>query len=252
MKLHIHMSPADTLAAQPGVEDVYIVIDLIRATTAITTMFDQGAKRVFAADTVEQARKAAQLKPGRLLCGERNAQALPDFDYGNSPAQFAQSDLSNQELILTTTNGTRAFYACPEQSIRLAGCFYNARAVTACALRYARKQHSNISIVCAAENGFFALDDAVCAGYLAQEIQHQQPDINCHESVTAARGLYQLYPPSILPSHCHSAQQVIAAGIGDDIDFCMRQNASDSIAQIVGKEHETGLLILERIANDPG
>lgn len=246
MKLHIHMSPADTLAAQPASEDIYIVIDLIRATTALTTIFDQGAKRVFAADTVEQARRAAQLKPGRLLCGERHARALPGFDYGNSPAQFSQSDLSQRELILTTTNGTRAFYACPEHSVRLAGCFYNARAVTAYALAYARKQNSNISIVCAAENGYFALDDTVCAGYLAQEILRQQPEIIAHESVTAARGLYQLYPPPGLAAYCHSAQQVIDSGLGADIDFCMRQNASNSIARVVGKEPETGLLVLEQ------
>jgi 2-phosphosulfolactate phosphatase len=247
LKLHIFMSPADVVTVQPPANDVYIVIDMIRATTAITTIFDQQAARILAAESVEQARTAAQRIPGRLLCGERHALPLPGFDYGNSPAQFARTDLKDRELILTTTNGTKAFFACPEQSIRLTGCFYNAQAVTAYAVEQANKQGGNINIVCAGEFGNFALDDTVCAGYLAQEILRLQPDIECHESVTAARGLYQLYPPPELANYCHSAQQVINAGLQEDIDFCMRKNASNSIAQVTGQEPETGLLILERI-----
>jgi 2-phosphosulfolactate phosphatase len=251
MKLQIHMSPAAALATRLSVEDVYIVIDVIRATTAITTIFDRGAKRVLISDTVEQARKAAQLIPGRLLCGERNAKPLPDFDFGNSPAEFLRTQLSNRELILTTTNGTRAFFACPEQSIRLAGCFYNASAVTAYALTQAEKQSSNIAIICAAESGSFALDDTICAGYLAQEIQRQKSDIQCHESVLAARSLYQMYAPPKLIKYSNSIQQVIHAGLEEDIAICLQQNVSTSIGQVAEREVETDLWVLERVATTP-
>ncbi|MBA2679272.1 MAG: 2-phosphosulfolactate phosphatase [Ktedonobacteraceae bacterium] len=247
MKLHVFMSPADVLAVKPSANDIYIVIDVIRATTAITTMFDQDAVRVLAANSVEQAREAAQKIPGRLLCGERNARPLPGFDYGNSPAEFSRANLKGRELILTTTNGSRAFFACPEQGIRLAGCFYNAQAVTAYALAQARQQESTIALVCAAEQGYFALDDTVCAGYLALEIQRQYPAIQADESVTAAASLYQSYGPPRLIDYSNSAKQVIAAGLSEDIDFCMRQNASTSVARVAGSEQETGLLILERV-----
>lgn len=256
MQLHIHMSPAELLAvrtARPTIEsksvenDVFIIIDLIRATTAITTIFDRGATRVLIANSVEQACAARQRYPQRLLAGERNALPLPGFDYGNSPAQFIQAELHARELILTTTNGTRAFFACPAESLRLAGCFYNAAAVTAYAVQQARQRGGNIGIVCAAEAGYFALDDSVCAGYLTQEIQRLQPDIECHESVTAVQGLYQLYPPAILPNYCHSARQVNTVGLSADIELCMQQNRSLSIGYVTGLETETGLLILERV-----
>ncbi len=247
MKLHVFMSPADVLAVQPVINDIYIVIDVIRATTAITSIFDRGAARVLVADTVEQAREVAQKVPGRLLCGERNVQPLPGFDYGNSPSQFARANLAGRELILTTTNGTRAFFACPEQSTRLAGCFYNAHAVTSYALTCAHEQAGNIAIVCAAEHGYFALDDTVCAGYLALEIQRQYPAIESQESVIAATSLYHMYPPPGLIDYCNSAKQVIAGGLSEDIDFCMRFNASTSIAKVVRREQETGLLVLERV-----
>src|SRR5437016_6645450 len=112
----------------------------------MAVMFDQGAARVLAAETIEQAREAAQKLPGRLLCGERNVMPLPGFDYGNSPYQFSQADLTGREMILTTTNGTRAFYACPEDAKRLAGSFYNALAVVLHARKLAQERTANKSL----------------------------------------------------------------------------------------------------------
>lgn len=246
MNLHVYFTPAELLSVNSSPDDIYIVVDVIRATTTITVMFERGAARVLTADTLEQARRAAERFPARLLCGERNALPLPDFDYGNSPAQFSRLDLSGRELILTTTNGSRAFFACPSQSIRLAGCFYNARAATAYALTRAQQRNNNIALVCAGEAGYFALDDAVCAGYLALELQRQQPDLQVHESVYAATALYNAYTPPRLLDYGHSARSVIEAGVREDLDLCMRVDASASVPLVRGQEEETDLLILER------
>jgi 2-phosphosulfolactate phosphatase len=247
LKLYIYFTPAELSTVDAGPDDVYIVIDVIRATTSITVMFDRGAARVFAANTVEQAREAARAHPGRLLCGERHALPLPDFEYGNSPAQFAQLDLTGRELILTTTNGSRAFYACPQHSVRLAGCFYNAQAVTTQALRFAQERNSNIAIVCSGELGYFALDDATCAGYLAQELQRQYPAIQCHESVLAAIAIYQGYAPPRMLEVGASAQSVIAANLSEDLDVCVQVDGSTCVPMVTGKELDTGLLSLVRI-----
>src|SRR5205807_5746676 len=135
----------------------------------------QGARRVLAAHTLEHAREAAQQVPNRLLCGEYRARIPSGFDYCSSPAQLAQVDLSERDVILTTTNGTRALFACPEQSIRLAGSFYNAQAVVSYALALAQERDCNISMVCAGEYGYFSLEDTVCAGHLAFELLRQYP-----------------------------------------------------------------------------
>jgi 2-phosphosulfolactate phosphatase len=247
LQLQIFFTPSNVTAVPVATGDVYIVIDVIRATTTLAVIFDQGASRVLIANTLDQAQRARLNAPDRLLCGERNTLPLPGFDYGNSPAQFAQVDLHKRELILTTTNGTRAFFACPGESIRLAGCFYNAQAVTAQALSVAQERGSNISIVCAGEENYFALDDTACAGYLALELLRQQPELQVHESVHAATALYQAYMPPRLIDYCESAQKVLHAGLQSDLDFCMRTNVSTSVPMIVGRDRETGLLILERI-----
>jgi 2-phosphosulfolactate phosphatase len=234
------------------VNDIYIVIDVIRATTTFAVVFDQGAVRVLVAETVEQAREAAQKHPGRLLCGERNVQPLPGFDYGNSPVQFSQLNLAGRELVFTTTNGTRAFYACPETSTRLAGSFYNAEAVTARALALAKERNGNISLVCAGELNYFALDDAVCAGYLALELQKQQEKeipLQLDESALAAIALYESFKPPIVIDYCNSAQSVIRGGLPDDPPFCMRTSISQTVPLVVGNDNETGLLVLEPFKN---
>ncbi len=246
MQLRIFFNPIDMSVVETHIDDIYIVIDVIRATTTLATLFDRGVARVYAANTIEQARNGAKLFPQRLLCGERHAQPIAGFDYGNSPAQFSQMDLSGRELILTTTNGTRAFYACPANSIRLAGSFYNARAVMTHALALAQAKGSNIAIVCAAEANYFALDDATCAGYLSLELQRQHPDVKVSDVVYAAQALYHEFEPPKLTKVAHSAREVIAANMSQDLDYCMKIDGSTSVPMIVGQEEETGMLIIEK------
>ena len=252
MYLNVFFTPSAIIAHESRTNDIYIVIDVIRATTTLAVVFDRGAARVLVAETVEQAREAAQKHPGSLLCGERNVQPLPGFDYGNSPVQFSQLDLTGRELILTTTNGTRAFYACPEGSTCLAGSFYNAEAVTARALALAKEHNGNIRLVCAGELNYFALDDAVCAGYLALELQRQQEKeipLQLDESALAAIALYEAFKPPKVIDYSDSAQSVIRGGLPDDPPFCMLTSMSQSIPLVVGKDSETGLLVLEHFKN---
>ncbi|HEV2583526.1 MAG TPA: 2-phosphosulfolactate phosphatase [Ktedonobacteraceae bacterium] len=247
MHLGVFFTPSSIVTTDSSANDIYIVIDVIRATTSIAVMFDRGAERVLVAGSIEQAREAAQKTPGRLLCGERNVQKIPGFDYGNSPTEFALLDLSGRELIATTTNGTRAFYACPAQATRLAGSMYNAGVVAARALQLAQAQGSaTINLVCSGELNYFALDDTVCAGYLALEIQQLSPDIQLWESALAAITLYEAYKPPKVLEVANSAQTVFQGGLVDDPPFCMRINVSTSVPVVVGREAATGLLVLEK------
>jgi 2-phosphosulfolactate phosphatase len=250
LRLNVFFLPSSIVHAPTTAHDVYIVIDLIRATTCMTVMCDREAKRIFAAGSVEQAREAKRLYPERLLCGERNSKPLPGFDYGNSPVQFSRAELRERELIMTTTNGTRAFHACPPESVRLAGCFYNANAVVSKALAIARERQLNLHIVCAGEQDFFGLDDAVCAGYLALQLQRLTRQngeaLQMDESAHAAITLYETYQPPRLIEYSNAAREILANGLTDDPPFCMRVDVSQNVAMVVGQEGETGLLMLER------
>jgi 2-phosphosulfolactate phosphatase len=149
---------------------------------------------------------------------------------------------------MTTTNGTRAFYACPLDSTRLAGSFYNAEAVALKALTMAKDRGGNISLVCSGELDYFALDDAVCAGYLALELQRLQGQViplDLDESTLAAIALYEAFEPPKVIDYCNSAQAVILGGLPDDPPFCMRTSVSQSVPMVIGRESTTGLLVIE-------
>ena len=249
MDLNVFFTPSAIVIDERNTKDIYIIVDVIRATTTMAVMFDQGATRILVASTVEEAKEAAQKIPGRLLCGERNVQPVPGFDYGNSPVQFSQVELTGRELIMTTTNGTRAFYACPPEATRLAGSFYNAEAVALQALEMAKGRGGDIHLVCSGEFDNFALDDAVCAGYLALELhrlQDQALPLDLDESVLAAIALFEAFEPPKVIDYCNSARAVILGGLPDDPPFCMLTSVSRSVPMVVGREHETGLLIIER------
>ena len=85
MRLNVFFTPSEiaareTTATTTGADDIYIVVDVIRATTSMAVMLDQGAARIFVAGNLDQAREAAKQFPGRLLCGERNVQRVPGFE----------------------------------------------------------------------------------------------------------------------------------------------------------------------------
>lgn len=250
LKLDVFFLPSALVQTPETAQDVYIVIDLIRATTCMAVILDGGAKRIYVAGTIEQARSARERYPQRLLCGERNVKPLPGFDYGNSPVQFSQSDLCARELIMTTTNGTRAFHACPPDALRLAGSLYNAGAVTSKALELATARQVNLHLVCSGERDRFGLDDAVCAGYLARELQRQVGQLGqtlqVNDSVKAALALYATFEPPRLLEQCNAAREVIEGGLPDDPLFCLRTNISQSVGMVVGQEAETDLLVIER------
>ena len=72
-------------------EAVCIVVDVLRATTCIATLFDRGCPRVYVAASHESARAFARPR-GLILCGESGGYRVPDFDYGNSPVEFDAMD----------------------------------------------------------------------------------------------------------------------------------------------------------------
>jgi 2-phosphosulfolactate phosphatase len=125
---------------------VYIVVDVIRATTTLTVALERGAERIYVAPGIAQAREArralADAAPSgapALLAGEAGGLAPAGFDVGNSPAEFARLALTRKDIVFATTNGTRALLACAGGMAVLAGALRNASAVAAVAVSLAAR-----------------------------------------------------------------------------------------------------------------
>ena len=116
-------------AAVPGTTAV--VIDVIRATSTIMEALANGARAVYpVASTEEAVQLAASLgRDDSLLCGERKGVMIEGFDLGNSPREYTPDVVAEKQLVMTTTNGTRAFVAVQGAERVVSASFLNLSAV---------------------------------------------------------------------------------------------------------------------------
>src|SRR4030043_1611357 len=112
--MHIDIQFPPSLPDRSLLSDrVVVVIDILRATSVIVHAMSQGAAEIIPLATVEEAFRMAKAFPRGfvILGGERENNEIPGFDLGNSPKEYVAERGKGKKLILTTTNGTRAFHA---------------------------------------------------------------------------------------------------------------------------------------------
>ena len=144
-----------------------VVIDVIRATSTIVAAFAAGVRTVYPTLSSEEAIRLANSlgRDNTLLCGERQGLMIEGFDLGNSPAEFTPDRVSDSSLVMTTTNGMRAFVAAEAADRVIVAALMNLSAVAA-----AVSEFEQVVFVCAGKEGRFSLDDAVCAGLILTKL----------------------------------------------------------------------------------
>lgn len=147
---------------------VCVVIDVLRATSTLVSMFEAGARRVFLAESVPAALSYARGFSERpLVCGESGGVRPDGFDYGNSPREFPPGALQGRDVVFCTSNGTKAMRRVSEAPVVLTGSLFNSSAVVRTALREASERGLDVALICSGDilGTKFAIDDAFCAGY---------------------------------------------------------------------------------------
>jgi len=191
-----------------------------------------GVREIRLFDSLDAARAGANACAGsKLLCGERDCLAPPGFDLGNSPGQLT-GDHHGKTLFMCTTNGTRALLAAREAKLVLPAALVNAAAV-ALALRDTKL---DLTLLCAGTAGEMALEDVLGAAAVMDELS--KLGVKLDLSVAASRGL-EIYraidgPFTELLKNTRGGQNVIAAGLQDDIDFASRLNSLDVVGAARG------------------
>ncbi len=204
-------------------EAVCIVIDVLRATTVIATLFERHCPRVYVAASHELARAFAR-KQGYVLCGETEGYRVPDFDYGNSPTEFAALDFTARPLVLSTTNGTKATAMVAAARRVFLGATINRKAVAGAAWDAAAETNSDIVVVCSGTQDQYTLEDATAAGlFIEALVSHGEPWTmpELSDSSIAARRLWQ-GEPNLLRGWMEGihARTLADRGFGDDVAYC--------------------------------
>ena len=211
MRVHVAFTPAESAEAPTG-----IVIDVLRATSTIVQALSSGYGRVLCCAEVDTAERIRKADPGSVvLAGERKCVRIPGFDLGNSPREFLEPE--GETLVLTTTNGTRALVTAASRCDRVfAGSLMNLEGV----LATAREADEDVAIFCAGVEGEFAMDDAYCAGRIAERLAGDASD----SAQAAIRIAGSFGTPEDGLRASQSARNLLAAGLEEDIAWCARES----------------------------
>lgn len=220
MRLDVCFTPAELPVVGVAGRTV-VVIDVLRATSTILEALSNGARAVCPALTPEEATVLAQ-RVGRretLLCGERKGTRIDGFDLGNSPLEFSEERVSGKLLAMTTTNGTTALLAVAGARQVLLGSLLNLGAV---ADRLAEEAEP-VVVVCAGQEGRFALEDGACAGLLILALRDRLKRLATNDAGAAAAALakpYRRRSPVALLRRSAGGRALVALGLAEDLEFC--------------------------------
>ena len=152
------LSPALFEATVGGVENKnVVVIDILRATTTMCVAMENGANSIWPVDSVQ---KAAQAGSSFLTAGERNGEKVEGFDLGNSPQEFSEEVVKGRDIVMTTTNGTKAISLSEGAKNIYIASYRNISAV----VQELQKQPEDIVLFCSGWKDQVNLEDTLFAG----------------------------------------------------------------------------------------
>ncbi len=213
-----------------------VVIDVIRATSTIVEALANGARAIYPTVSTEDAIRLANSlgREDTLLCGERKGLKVEGFDLGNSPLEYVADEVGAKRLVMSTTNGTRAFAAAQGADRVLAASFNNLGAV----VRTLRAGNGDVAVICAGKEGHFALDDALCGGLVVDGLlDGADPErIFLNDASRAALGLArQLRPDAELLRRTAAGAALVEVGLGDDIPVCAEFDRHDLVPEMTDR-----------------
>lgn len=232
--IDVHFTPP-TVDAVAGM--TLIIIDTLRATTAITTLLAAGAKAIYPCAGHAEARSVAATLSGSVLCGESNGLKVDGFDYGNSPTEFEGIDVRGWTVVQSTSNGTRALALTASADVTFAGCLRNRTAVAQAALR----RSGAIAIVCSGDQDATApsVEDSFTAGAVVEAVLAADATRTPFAGAVLARRLFRSYRRSSTAAFAESphAAHLRRLGFANDLRFAGEMDVESVVplATIDGK-----------------
>ena len=232
MKIDVIIS-ADYIDSEVLKGKIAVVIDMLRATSVITTALYNGAKKVIPVVSVEEAFEKA--KEEVLLGGERKALKIDGFDFSNSPLEYKREIVEGKNVIMSTTNGTRALNLCNKADKVIVASVLNGQAVA----KYLENEEKEIVFVNSGTNGEFSSDDFMCAGYIISEIcknkEAELTDIakTAKYVYESSEGIEEFIKDA---KHYNILKNL---GLEEDLKYCSTKNLIDLVFEFKNGEIKT-------------
>ena len=204
---------------------IVVVIDVLRATSAIVTAFENGVSRIIPVSTVEEA--IEYKNKGYLAAAERDGIIIEGIELGNSPFGYMQEKVKGKDVVITTTNGTKAINVAKNSHKVIIGSFLNLKAVT----DYLIKENKDVLFLCAGWKDKFNMEDSLFAGAVATElVKSSFFETEC-DSTTATIQLYSLAKADLYSFLGNSSHRYRLAKLNleKDIRYCLQESISDKV-----------------------
>jgi len=223
-KLETCFSPA-LFEADFHSDSIVVIIDVLRASSAICTAFANGASSIIPVAEIEEARMYKS--KGYLVAAERDGFTLDFADFGNSPFNFTKEKVAGRTIVYSTTNGTSIINLTRSAYMTVIGSFLNIGTLN----KWLINQDRNVLLVCAGWKNRFNLEDTVCAGAIANALMKSKVFLTVCDSTHAAIDLWKLASPD-LHGYIEKAAQhsrLKDKNLDDCIEFCLTQDFTDKI-----------------------
>lgn len=199
-----------------NVEDrTVVVVDILRATSCMTTAFAHGIESIVPLAKLEDC--LAKKTEGYYTAGERDGKKVEGCDLGNSPFEYMNPELKGKKIAFTTTNGTQAIAKSEGAREIIIGSFLNLSTVA----RYLREGSNNVLVVCAGWKGKVNLEDTLFAGALVELLKDNiEPDC---DAPLMAQHLYNQGKKDLVGFLQNSShvKRLARLNIHKDIEFCL-------------------------------
>jgi len=208
-----------------GEFEIVVVIDVLRATSAICTAFQYGVAAIIPVPTLEEA--LAYKQQGYLAGAERKGQIVEGFDFGNSPFSYMKEEYKGKEIVLTTTNGTKSLDVAKDADIVIVGSFLNLEAM----FHWLEEKNLNILCLCSGWQDKFNLEDTICAGAICDYLISTGKFTSVEDSSIAAKYLYLSAKDNYLgylKSSSHR-RRLKNLNLNEDIKYCLTPNQTNVI-----------------------
>ena len=214
--------------------EIIVVIDALRATSAICAAFENGIKSLIPVSSIEEAR--AYQDKGYKVGAERNGQVVEGFDFGNSPYSYLNPDIKGETVVLSTTNGTRSINIAKahQGSEVVIGAFLNLDALS----DWLIAQNKNVLCLCSGWKDKFNLEDTICAGAITEKLISSGQFHSDEDSSIASKYLFLSAKDNIfgyLKSSSHR-RRLKRLNLNEDIKYCLTPNQTSVIPILKGDE----------------
>jgi len=194
---------------------IVVVVDILRATSCITTALAVGVKSITPFASLEDC--MAMKKKGYYIAGERGGQNVEGFDIGNSPFSYMDPRFKGANIAVTTTNGTLAIERSKDADKVIIGSFLNISSVAG----YITKLTQDLIIFCAGWKGRVSIEDTLFAGALIEKLGSSYKYAD--DSVLISMSLFRKEKDNLLHyvENAGHAKRLRKFKVKKDIEFCL-------------------------------